>query len=230
MLCFCFFLCYDDDMLHVLASIIPLGIGSILASPIIFVVAIVLLSQTYYPKIKWAAFFLPALIVSVLATYAGYVLGHTITQNSNAIVIKSSTDILIACIFFFLAFFSWFVKEKKFAVNKDAKGMKILKWFIIGSIMNGTNFNALVLVMAAGKEVGSSGLPQLVQWLLLLLNIFFYTLTVSFPFFLILLFPKHSSAMLKSISLFLKRYSKLIVAVLFFVFGVIFLNRAFPFV
>lgn len=216
-------------MLHVLASIIPLGIGSILASPIIFVVAIVLLSQTYYPKVKLFAFFLPALIVSVVATYAGYTLGHTLMRHPDTINISSSMDILIACVFFLLTFVSWFMKERKPSINKNAQGKSIIKWFLVGTVMNATNFNALVLVMAAGKIVGSSDLPQLVQWLLLLVNIFFYTLTVSFPFFLMLLFPKHARAILKGISLFLKRYSKVIVAVLFFVFGVIFLNRAFPF-
>lgn len=213
-------------MAHILVSIIPLDIGAILASPMIFALSILLLSQKYYPKVKLAAFFLPAFIVSALVTFLGYNLGQTIVRAPKGMSLHSTTDIIIALVFFFLALCSWIIKEKKIKVDKDAKGKKFFKWFTIGTLMNVSNWNALFLIMTAGKEIGGlEDASQLTQWLLLSVNVFFYTLPLTFPFMLTTFFPVFAKSILSALGLFLKTYSKIIVAGMFFLLGLIFLNR-----
>jgi len=213
-------------MAHILISITLLDIGAILASPMIFALSILLLSQKYYPKAKLVAFFFPAFIVSVLVTFLGYNLGQTIVRDPKSISLHGTTDVIIASVFFFLAFCSWIIKEKKFKVDKDAKGKEVFKWFTIGTLMNVSNWNALFLIMTAGKEVGGLGdASQLTQWLLLSVNVVFYTLPLTFPFMLTMLFPIFAKSVLSAIGFFFKTYSKVIVAGMFFLFGLIFLNR-----
>lgn len=223
---FPFFLWYDGCMHEFVTSIIPLDIAAILASPMMFGLSIFLLSQKYHPKTKLAAFFVPAFLLSALATFAGYSIGHTVPGTKETNPTESLINLIIGLLFLFLAFRAWSAKEQKTRVDHNPKGKKILKWFVIGLILNAGNLDALLLIAAAGREVGNiETISKLFQWLLLLFNVFCYTFPITFPVILETFFPSIAKHVLSAIGLFLKRYSRYIITGMFLLLGLVFLLR-----
>ena len=213
-------------MSHLFTSILPLDIAAILASPMMFALSIFLLSQTYYPKVKLTAFFVPAFLISALATFAGFTLGKTVPGTEKVNPTESVINLLIAFLFLFLAFRAWTAKERKPKVDQNPKGKKIFKWFIISVLLNISNADALFLIAAAGREVGNlTDVTKLLQWLLLFFNVICYTLPITFPAFLSMFFPSIAKHVLSAIALFLKKYSRFIITGMFLIFGLFFLKR-----
>lgn len=216
-------------MLEIFSSIIPLDIAAILASPMMFAIAIFLLSQKYHSKAKLTAFFIPAFLISAFVTFAGYTVGHTVPGTKETNPTERIIDLIIGFLFLFLAFRAWVAKERKPRVDHNPKGKKILKWFIISLVLNITNIDALFLIAAAGREVGNfPDISKLFQWLLLLLNTLFYTLPITFPVIITTFFPSLAKHVLSAMTLFLKTYSRYIITGMFLLLGLVFLNKGLP--
>lgn len=216
-------------MREIFTSILPLDIAAILASPMMFALSIFLLSQKYYPKVKLAAFFVPAFILSALVTYAGFTLGQTVPGTKETNPTERVINLVIALLFLFLAFRAWTAKDRKPRVDHNPKGKKILKWFIISLLLNISNADALFLIAAAGREVGNlTDVSKFFQWFLLLVNTAFYTLPITFPILMTAFFPSSAKRVLSAVGLFLKKYSRYIVSGMFLLFGLVFLMRGLP--
>jgi murein DD-endopeptidase MepM/ murein hydrolase activator NlpD len=79
--------------------------------------------------------------------------------------------------------------------------------------------------MTAAKEVGSSGLSEIAKIILLVINVFFFSLPIAFPLFLYLIFPNLAGRLSASINHFILKYSHYIVAGLLVIFGIFLLWR-----
>ncbi|MCL5432901.1 MAG: GAP family protein [Patescibacteria group bacterium] len=212
-------------MLGILALILPLDLASTL-SPIILAITVVLLSAKSHSKEKIIAFFIGSLIIGIFVTILGYNLGQKALMGDKHSEPSYMVDLLIGAFFILFAIKSFFSKERKTHPREDESGKKILKWFLFGIIVSITNFDALFLNLTAAKEVAiAEGITQIVKFFLLCMNLFFFTLPITFPILMYLLFPVVANRVLAKVNNFLLKYGKYIIAVLFFIFGLIFLYR-----
>ncbi|MCL4416649.1 MAG: GAP family protein [Patescibacteria group bacterium] len=215
-------------MFETLSSILPLDIASTL-SPLIFAITIVLLSDESHRKAKLTAFFIGSLIVGIIITSIGFNLGQKTLAGGKQSNISSIADLIIGVFFIFFAIKSLLSKERKVHIQDYQQGRKILKWFGIGIIVNATNFDALFLNLTAAKEVGIAGLSLTVKTFFLCLNLLFFTLPISFPIVLYIIFPVVATRILARINRFLFKYCKYIIAVMFILLAIIFLERGLVF-
>ena len=133
---------------------------------------------------------------------------------------------VIGLVFIFFAGKSLLEKERKVKIDQKSDRKKIFKWFTIGVIVNATNFDAVFLNLTASKEVGiAQNLSIFSKYFLLLVNLFFFTFPVIFPVSLKLLFPSASEKILDKIYVYLKKYCRYIVAILFSILGIVFLRK-----
>lgn len=216
-------------MLEILTSIIPLDLASTL-SPVIFAIAVVLLANKSHSKARLIAFFSGSLIVGILVTLLGFNVGQTISMGDKGSSNSALANLIIGIVFIFFAIKSLISKERKVKIEENQQSRKIFKWFSIGLLVNATNFDALFLNFTAAKEVGGAGqLSLMAEILLLCLNLFFFTLPISLPIFLYLLFPIVANKILTKMNYYLLKYCKYIIAVMFFILGLVFLGRGFVF-
>ena len=212
-------------MLNTLTTILPLDFASTL-SPVIFALAIILLSTHPPQKVNLTAFFIGTLSVGIIATYFGFHIGQEINPDKGKGDLSAIIDIILGVVFLFFAFKSLVTKDKPFKQKKSAQSSKFLKWLSIGFIINATNFDALFLNLTAARIVGRAHtIPLALKYVLLCLNLIFLTLPITLPVVLYLLFPVTASKVLSKINEFLLKYSRYIIAVLFFILGFFFLKN-----
>jgi len=211
-------------MLATLAKIIPLDLAATL-SPGIFAVAIILLGNKFHPKIKVLSFLFGTLIVGIAIALAGFFLGQATPTDSKSNLATAIVDLALAIIFIILAIKVVYSKERHLKTQEDS-GYQIIKWLILGFIISATNFDALFLSFTAAKEVGGTGdIGSLAKMILLVVNLFFFSLPITLPLFLYLVFPNLAVKILEKINLFVLKYSRYILAGLFLIFGFLLLWR-----
>ena len=210
-----------------LLKIIPLDLAATL-SPGILALAIVLLGSKNYPKIKTLALFLGILVVGIIIAILGFTLGKNTTNNYQQTQLSAIVDLIVGIIFFILALNIIFSKERKRRI-KDDDNPHIFKWLLIGIIIAATNLDALFLSFTADKEVGESNINDLMKTILLVINLFFFTLPITLPGFFYLLMPDLASRILTKINQFVLKYSRFVLAFIFIIFGILLLFKGIKF-
>lgn len=213
-------------MLGLLAKIIPLDLAATL-SPGIFALTMVLLGGKNHPKLRTLALLFGTALVGAGIALLGYSLGQVaplgLKQNSTTAFV----DLALGAFFVFFGLRIYFSSERKIKVGEERP--QILKWIVIGIIISATNFDALFLSFAAAKEVGGSEITGIVNLILLIINLLFFTLPITLPLFLVLILPRFANTVLQKINHFVLKYSRYIISALFIVFGIYFLYRAITF-
>jgi len=216
-------------MLSTLIKIIPLDLAVILGSPGILALVIIVLASKNHPKAHIFSFLLGALFTGIGITILGFVLGNSIDTGIKQNLTESIIDIALGLFLIIYGLKIFFSPERKASPQKEEDAAKIFKWFAIGLIVTVTNFDSLFLSFTASKEVGGADIMTLAKWILLLVNIFFFTLPITSPLFLKLIFPKVSEPILAKINGFMIKYSRYIVFAMFIIFGVYLLYRGLKF-
>jgi len=144
--------------------------------------------------------------------------------NRSAIV-----DIIFGCVFLSFGFASLFFKARSAAAFAKFSVRSVWIWLPLGFILNFTNFDAIVLIITAAREIEKAGLDSFQRVLLLIINSIFYTLPVLFPLLVFLLLPHRAGRILGKVSSFMVSYSKYIALVLLTSFGLFFLIRGLSF-
>ncbi len=212
-------------MLEILSSIIPLDIASII-SPGIFALAIFLLSNKVHPREKLISFFSGSLLAGIIVTLIGFSLGQNILMDKRKAGTSAITDLIIGAICIFFTLKSLKARDKKIKLHNNPQGKKLLRWFIIGFLASITNLDAVFLNMTAAKEVGvAEQISLMLKSFLLCFNLFFFTLPITLPVILYLLFPTAAKKSLSKINFYLIKYGRYIVAIIFFIMGIVFLRR-----
>lgn len=211
-------------MLQLLAKIIPLDLAATL-SPVILALTVLLLASKKDKTAKVVGFLLGNLLSGIVYTSLGFGLGKTVSSGSKETLGSAIVDLVLALLFIGYGFKVLLAKDKDKKPPEETSRHPFLKWFLIGAIITVTNFDADFLILAAAKEVGAASINEFLKWLLLALNLFFYLLPVSLPVFAYLIFPKFANRILAAINAFMIKYARLIVFLLFAVFGIYFLVK-----
>lgn len=214
-------------MFQLLVKIIPLDLAATL-SPGILALALVLLGSQFHPKLRTFSLFLGTLIVAVGLASAGLFLGKVAPSEVKPTIISALVDLILGIIFIYLGIRAVTTKERRIA-SQEAQKPQVLKWLLIGLIIALTNFDAVFLTLAAAKEVGGAGIDELNKIILLIVNIFFFTLPISLPLIFYLVFPNYAGKLLGRINQVVLKYSKYIIFALFVIFGLYFIYRGLKF-
>lgn len=207
-------------MLGLLAKVIPLDLASTL-SPGIFALAIYLLGSKYHPYIRIISFFAGILLIGIGITIAGFAVG---AATPNVAVGESTSsaivDLILGLVLIVFGIHSLSAKERK-AKPATEKGSQVFKWVIIGIIIAVTNLDAAFLNFTAAKEVSdSTAVDSIEKIIILIVNLIFFTLPITLPFLITVLFPSLKDKILPKLNEFVTRYSKYIIFVMLVGFGI----------
>ena len=207
-------------MAELFLKILPLALVSI-NSPLMFAVAVFLLTQKDQPFRKILAFLLGIFVVLIAATFIGYYLG--IGFSFHQFKITKWEDLAIGIILILLAVRALFSKNEK---DSNARQLgknshrSLAGWFVIGIVLNILNFDGVLAYIVEVKEIIQTDINLFEKILIDLFCLVAFTLPLSFPVVVDLIAPKAAGKMLNSMAGWFKKYSKYIIAFLFAGFGI----------
>lgn len=209
-------------MTNVLVKIIPLDLASAL-SPGILALIIVLLASKNHSKAHIFGFFLGSLLVAIGIALFGFTIGNNFDTDVNPTLSSAIIDFVLGIFFIFYGLKLFFSKEKERNLDEKEDKLKIFKWFAIGLLISITNFDAVLLSFASAKIVGDAEIDSFAKWILLIINVLFFILPITLPILLKIIFPKIAESVLTKLNVFLKKYAKYIILIMFLVFGLWFM-------
>jgi len=209
---------------ELLATILPLAAASTIA-PGVFGVALAILAGKY-PIQRSLAYLLGAIITVIILAGGGYVLASNVAEATvDAIEPAADVNTIIGILFIIFGVFALIHKDgdgaKKLAASNKSNSPKLLSWFLIGLAINITNFDSMLLNLAAVKIVFQSEVGLWSQFLSIFICGLFFLLPILLPLVLYLLFPERAKEMLRPVKSILAKYGKYLVAAIFFIFGII---------
>lgn len=215
-------------MWELLAKIIPLDLAATL-SPGLLAVAILLLGGKFHPKARTFALFLGIAFVGIVISLLGFFLGKNAPDGHEPSVLSAVVDSILGIIFIIFGIKALAGKERKLHPQTEDKGVQWFKWLAIGVIASATNFDALFLNFTAAREVGGASVNDLNKFILLIVNVIFFSLPVLLPLVLYLTTPLAAQRLLSPVNHFVLKYSRYIICVLFLIFGLVLLFRSLSF-
>lgn len=213
-------------MFEVLAKIIPLDLASTL-SPGILAVTVLLLGSKKNPKLKVLYFFLGSLLVAIAIGLLGFFVSKSVSSGFKPTLVSSILDLTLGVAFVIWAFKILLEDEKK--IKKRNGETSLFTLFLAGFLVSITNFDAVLLSLAAAREVGGASLKSIYSVILIAVNTIFFTLPITFPVLLETIAPRTAETVLSKINSFLMKYARLIVFILFIAFGVYFTAKGLHF-
>lgn len=211
-------------MLQLLLKIIPLDLASTL-SPGILALSLILLGSKTHPRIRTFSLLVGTMLVAIAIAILGFTISKAAPTAEKPTLISALIDLALGLIFIYFGIKQIFNQERKIKEHDDAGGYQIFRWLIIGIIISATNFDAVLLNLAAAKEVGSSAIKEINKIILLAINILFFIAPTSIPFILYLIFPRFAAKFLGKLDKIVLKYSRYILFLMFMIFSIYFLYR-----
>jgi len=211
-------------VLELLATILPLAAASTIA-PGVFGVALAILAGKY-PIQRTLAYLLGGIITVIVLAGGGYILASNVAEATvDAIEPAADVNTIMGILFIVFGIFALIQKEgdgaRKLAASNKSVSPNLLSWFLIGLAINITNFDSMLLNLAAVKIVFQSEVGLWSQFFSILVCGLFFILPILLPLVLYLLFPERAKGMLKPIKGLLSKYGRYLVAAIFFIFGIV---------
>lgn len=216
-------------MLELFAKIIPLDIALLFASPMFLALAILYLSSQVRPKARTVAFLIGMLILGVPAAIAGFFVGQASVPDSGPTVVAAIIDLALGGLFAFFAIKT--LRSNRTGAPRDQSKTYHVVWrsLLLGLALNIFNIDALFLIFAGAKEVSAANLTPWGNLGCLALSLVCFTLPVTLPLLLTLVFPRTATLVLGKVNRFMVKYSKYIVFVIFIAFAVLLIYRGVKF-
>jgi len=218
-------------MAELFAQIIPLCIGAAI-DPVLLALTLTLLSSKNHPKAKAFSFLFGSVLVMALIAYLGILLGEGIIGGGDRHILKATIDIIFGVLLFYLGISSIIEKNKEKNTEKDIKkeenevrGKGLLKWLVVGFIVNITNVDALVLYFTACKEIGHADFSAFDKIIFSIISGTIVLFPIILPLFFSIIIPKTAEKILKPVGKFMDKYGSYIVAVIFIAFAIIMLIK-----
>lgn len=206
-------------------QIIALGLGMIL-SPGLFAGTVFLLSSKIKPLLKSFAFLLGNVFTLGVLLFIGYSVGTFVNGGGNGSPTISYFDLGFGVLLLFFAYKAWrYDSDDSRKIRKEEKVPKLWLLFGIGFLVSITNFDAETLYLISMNEIFESGSAVIKDVLLVLYSSIMILLPILLPVFLYILFPDSSKKALEKINIFLKRYGRIMVVILFVLLGMWFLYK-----
>jgi len=207
-------------------SILPLAIASA-ASPIILGVSVALLAR----KNTSAAFalLLGGVIVALILAAVGISVAVEDDKAAEALGFQPrAADIAIGALLAAFGIKSLLEKPKQESAQSGAKKARgFFSWLAISFIGNITNFDAVLLNLAAVREIFNSSAELAYTLLLLAFCDFFFVAPALLPLALYSFAPEKSARLLAPVGKWMQKYGHYLVGLIFVVFGLFLMLKGF---
>lgn len=211
-------------MFATLIKIIPLDLAATL-SPGILALTLILLGNKNYPKIRTLSLLVGTLIVAAAIIFAGLFLADATPAATGPTLISTIIDLILGLVFVYFGLKQIRSKDRKLNEHESAQGYQILRWLVIGILISATNFDAVLLSLAAAKEVGDAAIDSISKIILMTINALFFVAPTALPLILYLIFPRFAAKSLGKLNAVVFKYSRYILMIMFLIFGLYFLCR-----
>jgi len=212
-------------MAELFLSILPLAVASA-ASPIILGVSITLLAR----KNTSAAFalLLGGIIVALLLAAAGMSVAAEDDKAAEALGFQPrAADIAIGALLLAFGIKSFLEKPKQESAPAGAKKSRgFFKWLAISFIGNITNFDAVLLNLAAVRQIFNSTAALGYKLALLAFCDFFFVAPALLPIVFYFLMPEKSERLLAPVGKWMQKYGHYLVGAIFIIFGAYLILKA----
>ena len=212
-------------MFSLLIKVLPLQLASML-SPGIFALSIFLITKKEYILGRLLSLLLGSALVAIVLGVIGLQIGQNVTLHTNNII-KGTIDFVFATLFLYFGITSLFKPkdEKKKESVKEDNSRQFLKWLAIGFVISITNFDAVLLNFSAAKEIGVAGAVSVDKIILIIIGILLFTAPILIPLIFYLIWPKIAQKILNPLNVFLMKYGRYLVAVIFLIFAIFLIYR-----
>jgi len=197
-------------------------------SPGIIALVILALGNKINPKQKVIYFLLGDVLVALILGYIGFAIGKgiiSITKPGNIF------DIIFGIILILFGLKSIFFKDKHDENHAEVKkeenksGNRYLLWFLLGFVINITNFDAAMLYLTSLKEIGEAAMSDLEKTIAILICAIFYLSPALIPYLIYLMFPEKSQSILEKINKKVIKYGRYLLGIIFLGFGIYLLYK-----
>ena len=209
-----------------LTQIIPLALGAAV-SPTALMGIILLLSISKNPKLQGFGYYSGAIVLIIIVVALGAVLGAGITAASGKPnPILAGIDVLLG-IFLIVFGVKRILKSQKSPKKRFQGGDKqksnlvsFFKGFSFGFAMFLINFSTTIIVLDAGKEIGSSSADLTSKLIVVIILIFITLLVCEVPLLIYLLFPDKANNILSKVNRWMQKNGHYLMGVVILVIGV----------
>ena len=217
-------------MFGLLIKIVPLALASTL-SPLILGLTTILLGQKEHPKRKVLALLVGSILAVAILTFLGFYLGTSFSGSRNY-KYHSLVDLIFGAILIIFAvktLISSPQKEKSRAETIQERS-QLLRWFILGFIINITNLDAVILYLTQIREIYQTSIEIVSKIIINTISILFFLFPIIFPLAVASFAPKVANKIIDPVSLSMKKYGSYIVGFLFLIFGAYYLLKGLNFI
>lgn len=211
-------------MFSLLIKVIPLDLAATL-SPGIFAVALFLLGGKQSPKARTFSLFLGIAVVGLAISLIGFFLGQNVSTDAKQTLASAIIDLALGAVLVHFGIKQIVAKERTLKKSEN-NNPRLIKWFLIGFLASATNFDAILLILTASKEVGSAtDIGEMSKIIILIINALFFALPAGLPLLLYIIMPDTAVKYLTKVNSFVYKYSKYFLFAMFMIFGVLLLYR-----
>ncbi len=208
-----------------LTQIIPLGLGAAV-SPTALMVLILLLSISKRPKVQGLGYYIGAVIMVSIVAVLGIILGVGVTSASNkSDPILAVIDIVLGILLLVLGFREIFKPQKPIINNflGDSKKTSTITQFIkglsFGFGMFLINFSTTIIILEAGKQIGSSSADIYGKLIVLIVLILITLLVCELPLIIYFLFPKKANNILSHVNKWMQKNGHYLMGIVLVIIG-----------
>lgn len=206
-------------------SILPLAVASA-ASPVILGVSVALLARKRTSAA--VALLLGGAIVALILAAAGISVAAEDDKAAEALGMKPrAADVAIGALLLAFGIKALLEKPKKESAPSGAgKARGFYRWLALSFIGNITNFDAVLLNLAAVREIFNSTAALAYKLALLAFCDFFFVAPALVPLALYSFAPEKSARLLSPVGRWMQKYGRYIIGAIFTLFGLFLMLKA----
>jgi hypothetical protein len=208
-----------------LTQIIPLGLGAAV-SPTALMGIILLLSISKRPKVQGLGYYIGAIILISIVVVLGILLGVGVTSTSHKPdPILALIDVLLGIFLLILGFRGIFKAQKPTTKNflGDSKKTSTITQFIkglsFGFGMFLINFSTTIIILEAGKQIGSSSVDIYGKLIVIIILILITLLVCEIPLLIYLIFPEKANNILSRVNKWMQKNGHYLMGIVLVIIG-----------
>lgn len=208
-----------------IAQIMPLALGAAV-SPTALMGIILLLSISKKPKLQGFGYYIGAIVLILIVVVIGISLGTAVTAaTSQPNPVLSWFDVIVGILLLILGFRRLSQPQKsptkRFGEGKLSSNIGMLvKGFTFGFVMFLINFSTTILVLEAGKVIGTSSADMAGKIIVIILLTIITLLVCEIPLLIYLIFPKKANNVLSKVEKWMQKYGHYLMAAVIIVIGI----------
>jgi hypothetical protein len=214
-----------SSFLTLLIQILPLAFGAAV-SPTALMGIIILLSVSKKPKLQSFGYYIGSLILIIIVTFIGILLGTGITTGYNKPhLLLDWIDVILGILLLFLGT-RRIIQNQKSPTNRIQSSYELksnlnlfFKGISYGFALFLINFSTTIIVIEAGKEIAVSPVGLIGKLLIIIILIIITLLVCEVPLLMYVLYPEKAKKILLKVNKWMQRNGHILMGIVIFLIG-----------